>query len=214
MYRRRYRRSFRRGRFGGRRNGRQMFRRPELKFLDTTEASFTPATTGNVSATVVQARLGTGSSQRIGRQIAVRSIHVKLMCVLPTTTAGANASDSMSVWVVLDKQCNGATFTFANLFGSDILDHRNLDNVRRFKVLKKVSFNIAGAGFAGDGTTNDVGNRVKYFEIHLSNVYIPIDFDADAGTIADMTSNNIAVVTVSQLGVATMAFITRIRYSE
>ncbi len=176
----------------------------ESKFSDLTSAVITIPSALAIIQPVHLIQQGDQASQRNGDSITLTSIQAKFL--LTTGTAGDN--NLVRFLVVHDKQCNGAVFAAADLFldasAQDILNSPlNLDNKHRFRVLLDQYVQINDAGVA-----NHVWKMYK-------KLNMKIRYDATAGAITDVTSNNIYVCFVGDvLGLGDIQGITRLRYLD
>jgi len=135
---------------------------------------------------------GTAQSERVGRLVVVKSILFHgILTYAPG--AAANAADGIFMYVVLDRQANKAVAAVADVFTSTDLSVAlpNLDNERRFKILKRVfvPFN------PGAGVTTAYNYTVRLLDYYVK-CNIPLEFDnsATTGAIGTITSNNIFVI--------------------
>jgi len=113
-----------------------------------------------------------------------------------------------------DKQCNGATATVANLLESGTpLGFRALENTGRFRILMDEVFDMKCG--SGGGSTAAFGADRRYFSRSIK-CNIPLEFDATAstGVLTMIRSNNLGVFCSSRQGISTVAYTTRIRYSD
>lgn len=195
--------------------------KPELKFFDTS-LSGTIDATAEIPATGGQINLvpqGDTQSQRVGRKIIIRSIHVKGTAFL-APAASANASEVAYMYLIWDKQCNGAAatvgdansgvFTSANLS----VAYMTLANKSRFVILKKWIWTFN----AGAGVTTAYNTVARNFDF-FKKCMIPIEFDASAttGAITTIRSNNCFLVwgtTGTTDDVVSVTGAIRIRYMD
>lgn len=124
-------------------------------------------------------------NERIGRELTMRSIQFNARAY---ATSGTGSDQVGRVLIVYDRQTNAAALTGAQVLASfDTNSPRNLENRRRFKILKDWRFPINAAGESGS-------NRVLQFYRRLRH---PVTFNSgDAGTVADITSGSIYVLTI------------------
>lgn len=164
----------------------------ELKFFDTA-VSFTPDLTLEVPATGQWALIPQGDTQstRDGRQAVIKSIQFRGVI----NSGGGNAADIAYIWVVLDKQANGAAATAADVFtGTNCATCLiNLNNNKRFRILHKEQIAPMTVGCVGDGTDTSFW-PVEFFV----PCNILMDWDSTAGAITEIKSNNIFIVAGSQ----------------
>jgi len=165
-------------------------RSSELKFFDTT-LGFTVDVTGEVPATG-QLNLipqGTTESQRIGRKCVVKSIQIK--GELETNFAAAAQADAPNIiymYLVWDKQCNGAAAAATDVLTSATfrLALNNMANSGRFVILKKwtVPMNpVSGV----TGAFGGVKRPINFYK----KCSIPIEFSSTTGAITEIKSNNL-----------------------
>ncbi len=187
--------------------------KPELKFFDVAIADGVITTAGTTIAVNLISQ-GTGESQRVGRKIIIKAIMLQGVLRLPGTTDGNKTCDVDRIMVIQDKQANKALATVADVLGSspDILNYRELTNVGRFKVLKTIWRTVNSPAGAGDGTTNDFGQMFKKWSIYIKT-NIPIEFNAAAGAITEITTNNIFVLEISQAASIFSQWRCRIRFT-
>lgn len=209
---------------------RKPYKRPvkpgEKKFLDTTIATTAITTTGvilNSSLNVIPQ--GDTQSERIGRKVTVCDVLLKGNITQPAqiiTSLPQGLSDmcnNVRVIVYLDKQCNKATATVAQILQTtDENSFRNLEYVDRFQILydETVIMNVGGLSniittptFYAPGVRNQFGFTKK--------ISVPITYDTSAttGAIGTITSNNIGIMAIAT--VANSSFvdgICRIRYTD
>lgn len=185
-------------------------RKSELKNFDTAVASNIPAT-GAINTSLNLVREGTGDNQRVGRTIVIKSVQLNGSIVKASTATASTVEYDIAI--VLDKQCNGANPTYANIF-SGTTPHQllNLDNSDRFQVLRRFqgvlgsqSLNTAGTAFS------DVRDIISFYK----QCNIPIKFDADNGDVTDLASNNLVLAwSTSSNNLIAADFNFRIRYSD
>lgn len=131
---------------------------------------------------------GTDNDQRIGRSIRMKSVQLLL-----TNTQNASATNSLLRYILfIDKQPTGVAPTVAELIstpggGSAYYGMRNLDNKKRFVILKDqwVTMN--------SGTNNEIGVFEYYKKLDMHTVYD----SSNAGTIADISSNALYLLALS-----------------
>lgn len=132
-------------------------------------------------------------------------------------TAPTTTSDVFRFIVYLDKQCNGAAATQAQILkdAGDYLSYNNLANVRRFQILydKKVALNSKSGAY--DGTTLRYGEELRFEEWYKKcNIDIHYDSTLSTGVIATMKSNNLGVLLITSQGTISVAAKIRIRFID
>jgi len=160
----------------------------ELKFFDTT-LGFLFDATGEVPATGQLCLIpqGTTDATRIGRKAVIKSIQIKGQVTM-TPNAAATASTTIFLYVVLDRQCNGAAASATDIWTSNAPSTAflNLDNSERFKILKKWVIDMTPQA----GATT-VLNTQQFSIEWYKKLNIPITWDSTAGAITEIRSNNI-----------------------
>lgn len=155
----------------------------EFKSVDTVVSQAIDQT-GAVTLVNGIAR-GDEINERTGRELTMRSIQFNARAY---ATAGTGADQVGRVLIVYDRQTNAAALTGAQVLASfDTNSPRNLENRRRFKILKDWRFPINATGESGS-------HRVLQFYRRLRH---PVTFNSgDAGTVADITTGSIYVLSV------------------
>lgn len=195
------------GRFTGRRAGSKSSE--ELKFLDTSSSTIFAAA-GAVNTNLNILPTGTGESARIGRKVVIKSIHIR-GDIIHNPSGLTNASNLVRIIVIQDQQANGATFTVTDyLTAAQVLSHRNLANIDRFKMLG--DYTVAITAQSGDSASPaEVRRKYKFYK----RCNIPIEFSGVAGTITEQRSNSLAILMIADTGVVTtFSYTARIRYAD
>ena len=187
----------------------------ELKYIDTVIAQETILSAGliipSTDSTFVKIPVGTGPSDRIGRQVNVKSINAYLTLEkVPNSVLETNTI--RLIWCI-DTQCNGQAPTVTDvLTTSSYTSFRNMANVRRFKILKDAEYVLSSQNF--DGTNfSTVQKQVNFF----AKVNTPIEYDATVttGAITTIRSNNIFLIAISDLlNYCRLTGTVRIRYDD
>jgi hypothetical protein len=182
----------------------------ELKFLDTTW-NVNPSATGQIVLdSVNEVAAGTGESQRVGRKVTIKSINMRFVPNLNSTASAANTDDGMRVILYHDKQCNGAAPNVVDILESaDYLSFNNLSNKNRFRILMDKYVDLSSAS----GISATFGKIAKTKQFYMK-CNIPIEFSSTTGGIAEIRSNNIGVLCISDKGVSDVNGNVRIRFSD
>lgn len=185
----------------------------EVKFFDTA-TSFTFDATAEVPATgqLVLIPQGVTESTRVGRKCVVKSVQGR-WDISYAPGAGASALTTVSLYLIQDKQTNGAAAAAADVFLAGTLSQamHNLSNADRFVVLKK--WNIVLQPMAGATTAyNNVMKHVEFFK----KCNIPLEFSSTAGAITELKSNNIFLLAgaYSTDDLVTCAGNVRVRFTD
>lgn len=210
------------------RSGGYNFDAPELKFFDTANAIHVVGETQASLTAIFTPSMGTAMTDRIGTRVKVKSINVKGWIsnsfAYDRISGPADAMIPpvlMKLSIVLDMQPNGANPLITDIYTTTQSDtNLNLYNRDRFKVLKEKTFMldpyILNSGLSLASTVN----VAKQFKIY-KKCDLPVFFNSgNAGTVADIASNNILMVWQSDcpahfLPAGTQAkTITRIRFVD
>ncbi len=216
MYRRRWRkrRIFRRGRRGYRKKRKLAL---EKKWLDRVTGTLGAPIVGD-DATYIQipGPVSTGSwlgilqrvgeSQRIGRKIVLTDILWNGAVEIPAkpqsaTIYSAAVWDTVRLIVYQDKQCNGTIASLTDIFQTNtIKSYRNVENAPRFKILwdKQIPLRaqFQQANNAGSNL-NAIGAVIKTFRFHWKG-FMPVEYNGTAGTLAEVRSNNINAIWITE----------------
>lgn len=199
----------------------------ETKYAETNWTDTVAATNsqlmGSLSAMVAQ---GPAENQRIGRKFTIRSISLRGEVKMPNnnngwgTGAAYPQSDVCRILVIQDKQPNGASPTFSDVFaynvpsGSPSIDwraFRNMENIQRFNILADRTIRVQNANFPN-------GTGGAPCDIRPYNIYrrckIPVEMKGSSAALANIVTNNVYVTIIGSAGYCTMNAIARIRYSD
>lgn len=162
----------------------------ELKAFDTSLA-FTFDATGEVPATGQLSLVQTGDTlnNRDGAVIQVKSLQIRGYANF-TPGATATAASTAYLYVVLDRQANGAAAAVTDVLTSTDMSTAlgNVPNQYRFKILKRIVIPMvatAGVTTAYNPVVVPVEEYIKFLKP------IEMRFKASAGAITDLSSNNI-----------------------
>ena len=185
--------------------------RGELKFLDTLQTSNTIQATGEITSTSLNLiDAGTGESERIGRSVILKSIHGKGFIRLPETMTTSEFADQYRIIVYQDKQANGAAATVAQILQStDIQSFRNLENTMRFHIMYDKTKTINATA----SLSTESGRQLHKVKINIT-CQIPLEFSGTGGGIADLRSNNVGVLMITEAGLAVSQMQWRVRYTD
>jgi len=171
------------------------FRGPnaELKFLDTA-LSWTFDNTMEIPATGGQIALvaqGDTESTRDGRQATIKSVQIRgNMRFVPGATTPASGTAHM--WLVLDKQTNGAAAAVTDIFTSNTAHTAliNLENSQRFSILDKWVWDFNPTSNQSATVPN---NQTKHIDFYRQ-INVPMIWSSTTGAITEIRSNNIFLV--------------------
>lgn len=155
----------------------------EFKALDV-------ALNGTFSTTPVIACLnapapGAAMNQRVGREIMIRSIEVRLTATSDSGAAGALGGIWNRCIIFYDRQTNAAAPAVTDLLtAADCWAPRNLDNRHRFTILHDTRFFLSPVTPALDTLHHDLS---WYRRMHHPTTYNAVG----GGTVADITSGGL-----------------------
>jgi len=204
----------------------------ELKFYDTSLVSDNIQTNSdgaglevNPSAVITLNTItqGDGESQRDGRNCIVKSLHLKGIINVPVQTNVTVADQAGCIFIALveDRQTNGAIFASENVYinpGANIILgaslQRNLQFVKRFRVLKTVKLDLPMPTLTWDGTNMEQAGYMLPFEIHVPRMSVKTNFSGTTEDVANITDSSLNLLaTTSAIGLApTMSYNCRVRF--
>ncbi len=177
--------------------------------------------TGILKDTLCAVPRGTQQSQRIGRQILIKSVEIRYEVGLQgkLDVSAATSNDSLRLIVYLDKQCNRATATATDFltfpFGGKLIrGMANVNNRNRFEILCDKLHDVWYPGITSEtsGNVTQPGAANNYHWFHRCE--IPVLFTGALGDISAIESNNIGLLVVSTIGKPSFEAGIRIRYTD
>lgn len=193
----------------------------ELKFLDTVFNDATVTNSGEIIPTICDITQGQTGTTRIGRTAVITRISINYAMGLKQQIKGPNpvANDSIRFIVYLDRQCNGATALVTDILaavgGAKVIrNHRNRSNQGRFVFLFDRVHNLVRDGLASETTdTITTATSSENFSWEM-DCAIKLDFNAAAGAITSLTSNNIGMLVVSEEGKPDWDAVCRVLFTD
>lgn len=173
---------------------------PEKKFHDSS----TEALIGGNELLLNGIAQGTGYDQRIGRNIMVKSIHVKWKLTgAPHNETAASFSPGAIIRVIIfvDNQPNGelasvpGDFLVASAPGKYPLAHLNMANSARFRVLFDKRYCVANANADDRSGWKFIVYDETYQKMNLKITYS----NTSTGTISDIETNAIYAYVISDI---------------
>lgn len=188
--------------------GAYLRRRAETKYFDLSDGPITVSATGSMNTSLNLVPIGTGPDERIGAEFRIVGVQLQGIATV-TDTTGAMRADVLRCVVYWDKQCNGAAAAATDILASaSILSHNKLENSLRFKTLAQFTISLQPEGCSGTNTTV-VKRGFK------RNVRCSIPVVMDIGTaLSNVRSNNIGIMWISNNGLCTVTYRTRIRFKD
>ena len=177
---------------------------PDLRKFDTGEIHAQTVTGGSNMHVVSAANspivgIVPGDSvlgQRQGATIHVKGIRVRgyiSTTIDSTSSIDINTAVSVHVFLVLDKQCNGAMPTATDIWtAAGPYSFRKVDTKHRFKILRHWEGNIPKHGDMSNGAE---GIPVDFDYNWGANNALRVHYDSTAGgTITNVKDNNLVIV--------------------
>lgn len=207
------------GRYSGTRPPGAALMRQEKKFHDFSFIAYNPEQDGsiNVFNSANEIAQDTTESGRIGRKVTLTSFSMRgSITMLTVAQPDSNVSGLWRFVLVLDKQANGQTATWTDVFKDEEIEtFRNLANVGRFNILwdKMYSLNPFGAG-AGNG--DSVQKHMPFSVFKKMNV--PVEYSGVNGTVNEIKSNNLVMLSIrlaaGSAAVRHLQATIRVRYTD
>lgn len=181
----------------------------EKKYLDSVFTATTATTAGYmIAATLLTIPQGTTEVTRVGGKINITNVNIR--GVLEGPVGLANVPDQVRVILFWDKQCNGAQPVVTDLLKTaNYLSYLNMDNVERFQIIKDKLYMVDVVGWDG---TNALYKQLPLKVNYKCNV--PIHYSSTTGAVAEIKSNNLGILFISQLGKASFAFNCRVKFTD
>lgn len=158
---------------------------------------------------------GATAVTRVGNRCTITNISVR-----GWVSSGTVEGGTYRMLLVLDTQANGAypawNDVIANTGATETTEFNNLDNSRRFRILKDWYGWIGPLGITTnfDSNTRGYGNK-NYIIKYNKKCSIPLEFNGATGAIAELRSNNICFMGCSNVDdLSSFILNCRIRYID
>ena len=171
----------------------------ERKTLDQTlNTSASGTNPGQIGLT--NSVQGVTDETRLGNKITVVGIQFRYLFV-------DTVSNTCRFMIIHDKQSNGAAYADSDILQDDsaidnIVSLRNRDNMLRFQVLYDRVHPISLTGM-------DQAYVSKFIKLN-----IPIKYDGNAGTIADLASSSLSVFHMCKVSASELTMHVRVFYTD
>jgi hypothetical protein len=191
---------------------------PELKYKDVSAAGTVTAAGAFILTNGLN--LGTSAVTRVGRQIMMKSFHIKLvMAGAPFSSTPTSPSSLIRVMVVFDAQPNGTAPATSDLLedassGVGIVSSTALKYSGRFKILWDKRWVLVNSLTAT--TTADLTEQYdeKYMKINLKTIYA----NTNNGDITDIETGALWIFLTTESGTTAnqpvLQYYFRIRYVD
>lgn len=155
--------------------------------IDSTSSTSGTAATGQLLVGLAQ---GIASTERIGKHIQVKRIQVRGNVNYAPAAAAVGVANA-DIWLVYDRQPNGAQATWAEVMsdagvGRAAFAFLSTNYEKRFKVLWHKHFDYNPPA----GVTTAWSNSLKQFEIDLP-LSLDVEYTSTAGAITELTQANL-----------------------
>lgn len=188
----------------------------ELKHFDNSQAASNISATGaQIAVDIFDVVQGLTDQTRIGRKITVKKFQLRYIWTQPSAV-GTGDGDSCRLIVGIDHQCNGAVPTTLDILETaDHLSYYNLANSDRFTIIhdkQTQPLDPTAGGPASTTTTRFSSNGIYTAFSKVMN--LDIEYDATAGVVTDLTSNNFFILAITRLAAADIKLQWRFRYTD
>lgn len=209
----------------------------EHKFLDagltaTTIGAATALTGGEYDPTALSTGClnapaqGDGATSRDGKRIVVDSVYVKGQVWRPKLEDQTNPPDPEKVYIalVLDTQSNGTQCNSEDIFlnwstqaETNVCPLRNLTNSERFRIIDTalIELDVCALSVEADNAFSWAGKAKDFTFYHkFKDGGLPVNFVAtsSAGAVTSIIDNSLHIIAFSTLGVAQLAYNSRVRF--
>lgn len=190
----------------------------ETKFHDIDVDVATVLTAGSVlnSGTINIIPQGVLENNRVGRKCTIKKIFWKYNVLLKNSAAESTTTDTVRLILFVDKQCNGATATVADILASaNYQSFRALENVGRFVILMDRTITINSEGLSG--VTGSVQSSARVMNGKFAkSCNIPIEYDnsASTGVLTTIRTNNLSVLAISANALSALDSKFRLRFTD
>lgn len=186
----------------------------EYKFSDQVRDQGPVLSGGSIQPQIFTIPTGDDDQSRDGKKITLSSISVRFQYSLPSSLSFNDTDESLRVILLIDKQANGALPGVGDILELiDIQGHRNLDETIRFRTIMDRTWSINSTAGAWNGTVTHFG-AVRGHDSFYKKLNLTIFYSGDAGTIADIVSNNIVMLYISEQQKGNLKANIRVRYLD
>jgi len=180
---------------------------PELKYYDRKIVQGLTAV-GPFGLMLTNMSQGAGPTQRVGRLATMVSLQyaISVLSVDPLFS-----QDSVVVYFVLDRQCNGVGTQYADVFdNTDVIGNgfRIVANAERFRVLRKVQLFPRNMTSITATSCQTYDNVCGFIDLGS----IPLEYNGATGNTAELRSNAINVFYGCQTSVNQLTATIHIRF--
>lgn len=189
----------------------------EVKFVDYQNTVFDSGSSATFmdpspEQTLSGITQGDGPSERIGRSVALVSLHVRGQLIY-SPQASTQTVPSVRVSCVLDAQTNGSRAQLTDIFSTSVnpfTSFQNLSYESRFTILRDREFVLSPRASA---TSTEPMDAVVNFRFNISLDHLPVTlFTGASDLVGAMTNNSIHLVLLPSTGRVGYTYTSRLRY--
>jgi len=166
----------------------------ELKFSDITITTAISST--GVFGLLNGLVLSNDATGRVGRQIAIKSLHIRS---LHYVTTGTGVDQVQRMILFQDMQSNGVAPVWTDLLVGDVYSNPNLANRNRFRIIRDKTFYLNATAEPNSGHLNNL--HIKFPGRGLITTYNA----GNGGAVADIATNALYLYFVSNIGAGATA---------
>lgn len=190
------------------------YTKQERKFADNAQPSINTSTFGASHSFIPNIAQGTGESERIGRQITIKTLQLRCIYRNDVTNTNTQTAAGIRILCILDKQANGTEIGPSDVLETtEYLSYLNLVNRHRFTVLMDKYFQLNSMGGAYDGVTSKFVEHEGVFSWY-KKTNIPIEYSAMTGGTTERRSNNIVMIAIGNSTHVAYQFKFRVRFVD
>ncbi len=191
-------------------------KRVELKFYDETNTnSFNAAAiSGTIwSVSLINIVQGFDTNQRIGRNVVIKEIRLRMSFEVPSTLNGNTGTDSVRIILYRDRQASANALSVGptTLLATPVTisSFKNLFNQTRFQFLYDRNFEITTT--AGSDGTFAARQFVRTAMMKMNDL---VTYSLADGTTNSITSINYGILCISSNAQAVFSINSRVRYID
>ncbi len=187
----------------------------ELHFNDLATGPTVISATGNIiNAGLELIRIGTDEIDRIGSNITLKSIAVRMQMRLPVVNSAEGQDDVIRVMLVVNHQTNGVQATVAQVLESaDHLSFNNLALQDRFTVLMDKYYPLSHTAGGPNSATTTKWCGFSVMDTYFKKLNMSVDYNADTGAIGDLQGASLFFLVVSVIALGTFEAEIRLRFT-
>ncbi len=188
----------------------------DWKFKDTAVDDAVVSAIGTVQNQVFVIGDGDTANQKDGLKITIKKVSCRFQFNLPTSADINATADILRIMLLKDKQANSALPAVLDILtDADVQAFREPPNKRRFSVLIDKTIHLNAVAGSGDGTTNKTFEHTLAWNYHkFMNFPIYYNNSVSTGAIAQINSNNLVMLYISEAGLCGVRCNLRVEYTD